>query len=113
MFKKFSLQIPLDIDNSFELVKQSGEEIVSWGASSLSEENYYLEWKQSFWSLTGTSLISVTMKRKEDELTDVAVVIHKPMQIVDPLGICYRVFRKLEKAIEKNYALLQQEDESE
>ena len=112
MFKKFSLQIPLDIDDSFELVKQSGEEVVSWGASSLSEKDYYLEWKQSFWSLTGTSLISVTMEQKNTELTEVTVMIHKPMQMVDPLNICYRVFRKLEKAIERNFAHLQQKDDS-
>lgn len=31
MFKKFSISLPLDIDQSYELVRKSGDEIVSWG----------------------------------------------------------------------------------
>lgn len=33
-------------------------------------------------------------------------MIHKPLQVFDPVGICYRVFRKLEKGIEKNLSTL-------
>ena len=102
MLKKFSIQIPLGIEDSFKLVKKSGDEIVSWGAHNISEQDHYLEWKQSFWSLTGTTLISVTMEAKSTDKTDVTVMIHKPMQVLDPVGICYRVFRKLEKAVERN-----------
>lgn len=110
MLKKFSIKIPLTIEESFELVKKSGEEIVSWGANNISEDDHYLEWKQSFWSLTGTSLISVMMEEKKKNQTDVTVMIHKPMQVLDPIGICYRIFRKLEKAIERNFEKMQQED---
>jgi len=102
MLKKFNLQLPLPIDESFELVKQSGDEIVSWGANNISEENYYLEWKQSFWSFTGTTLISVTLEPVGEKETNMIVIVHKPMQVFDPLGICYRIYRKLEKTIQKN-----------
>lgn len=102
MLKKFDLQLPLPVDESFELVRKSGDEIVSWGANNISEEDYYLEWKQSFWSFSGTTLISVTLKAAGEKATGVTVIVHKPMQVVDPLGICYRIYRKLEKAIQKN-----------
>jgi hypothetical protein len=102
MLKKFTMQLPLPVDDSFDLVRKSGDEIVSWGANNISEENHYLEWKQSFWSFTGTTLISVTLKPDGGKQTDITVMIHKPMQVVDPLGICYRIYRKLEKSIQKN-----------
>ncbi len=102
MLKKFSLELPLDIDDSFELVRKSGDEIVSWGANNVSPEDHYLEWKQSFWSMTGTSLISVMFESTEEKQTAVTVMIHKPLQVLDPVGICYRIFRKLEKQIQRN-----------
>jgi hypothetical protein len=102
MLKKFTLTLPLDIEQSYELVRRSGDQIVSWGANRVSPEEFYLEWKQSFWSLTGTSLISVTLEAVGENETKVKVMIHKPLQLFDPVGICYRVFRKLEKSIEKN-----------
>ena len=43
MLKKFSITLPLDIDESYELVRKSGDEIVSWGAHNVSPENHYLE----------------------------------------------------------------------
>ena len=104
MLKKFHLELPLDIDDSFALVRRSGDEIVSWRANNISEKDYYLDWKQSFWSLTGTTLISVMLEAVAEHETKVAVIIHKPLQLFDPVGICYRVFRKLEKSIEKNLA---------
>ncbi|MCG6931150.1 MAG: hypothetical protein LJE64_11395 [Desulfofustis sp.] len=103
MLKKFNITIPLGIEDSYMLVKKSGDEIVSWRASNISEKDHYLEWKQSFWSLTGTTLISVTMQEKRSGQTEVTVMIHKPMQLFDPVSICYRVFRKLEKAVERNF----------
>ena len=47
MLKTFDLQLPLNIDESFELVRKSGGEIVSWGANNVSEESHYLEWKKA------------------------------------------------------------------
>ena len=102
MLKKFSITLPLDLDESYELVRKSGDQIVSWGANNVSPENHYLEWKQSFWSLLGTTLISVSLEAADEDETLVKVMIHKPLQLFDPVGICYRVFRKLEKAIDKN-----------
>ena len=52
------------------------------------------------------------MEESENETT-VTVMIHKPMQVFDPIGICYRVFRKLEKAVQKNLAGLHRENSSE
>ena len=106
MLKKFSLTLPLDLERSFELVRASGDEIVSWGANRISPEDHYLEWKQSFWSFTGTTLISVMLEAAGETQTTVTVMVHKPLQVFDPVGICYRVFRKLEKAIQKNLAQL-------
>ena len=102
MIKEFSLTLPLDLEQSYELVRKSGDQIISWGAQRVSPEDHYLEWKQSFWSMTGTTLISVTLKAVREDQTKVTAMIHKPMQLFDPVGICYRVFRKLEKSIEKN-----------
>lgn len=107
MLKKFTVTLPLDIDTSYELVRKSGDEIVSWGANNVSPEDHYLEWKQSFWSLSGTSLISVTLEAAGENETTVNVMIHKPLQLFDPVGICHRVFRKLEKSIEKNFSRLE------
>lgn len=106
MLKKFYIELPLEIGDSFELVRRSGDEIVSWGKNNVSEDDYYLEWKQSFWSITGTSLISVKLDPADDSKTLVTVLIHKPMQVFDPVGICYRVFRKLEKSVQNNLAKL-------
>lgn len=102
MLKKFTISLPLDIDQSYELVRKSGDQIVSWGAQRVSPEEYYLEWKQSFWALTGTTLISVTMEAVSEDETKVTAMIHKPMQLFDPVGLCYRVFSKLEKSINRN-----------
>lgn len=110
MLKKFTIKIPLTIGDSYDLVKKSGDEIAGWGANNVSEEDHYLEWKQSFWAITGTTLISVSMEEKDKEQTDVTVMIHKPLQVIDPLNICYRVFRKLEKVVERNFHTLQQEE---
>ena len=106
MLKKFTLILPLDLEQSYELVRQSGDEIMSWGSQRVSPEDHYLEWKQSFWSLTGTTLISVTLTAVSEKETELTALIHKPMQLFDPVGICYRVFRKLEKSIEKNLSQL-------
>ena len=106
MIKEFSLSLPLDLEQSFALVRDSGDQIISWGAQKANPEDHYLEWKQSFWSLTGTALIAATLKAISENETRVTVLIHKPMQLFDPVGICYRVFTKLEKSIEKNLSQL-------
>ena len=106
MLKKYTISLPLDIDKSFELVRKSGDDIVSWGANNVSPEDRYLEWKQSFWSLTGTTLISVALEATGENQTTVTVMIHKPLQLFDPVGICYLVFRKLKKSIDKNFSTL-------
>ena len=106
MRKNFTLTLPLDLDQSYELVRQSGDQIMSWGSQKISPEEHYLEWKQSFWSLTGTTLISVMLEAVSEDETKVTAMIHKPMQLFDPARICYRVFRKLEKSIEKNLSQL-------
>ena len=43
MLKKFSISLPLDIERSYELVRKSGDQIVSWGANRVSPEEFYLE----------------------------------------------------------------------
>ena len=106
MLKKFTLTLPLDLEQSYELVRQSGDQIMSWGSQKVSPDDHYLEWKQSFWSLTGTTLISVMLEAVNEDETKVTAMIHKPMQLFDPVGICYRVFRKLEKSIERNLSQL-------
>ena len=102
MIKEFSFTLPLDLEKSYDLVRKSGDQIISWGAQRVDPEDHYLEWKQSFWSLTGTTLISVSLEAVRENQTKVKAMIHKPMQLFDPVGICYRVFRKLEKSVEKN-----------
>ncbi|MBT8347716.1 MAG: hypothetical protein KJO60_11695 [Desulfofustis sp.] len=106
MIKEFTLTLPLGLEQSYELVRKSGDQIMSWGAHRVTPEDYYLEWKQSFWSLSGTTLISVTLVAMSEGETKVTAMIHKPMQLFDPVGICYRVFSKLEKSIQKNLSQL-------
>jgi hypothetical protein len=106
MIKEFTMSLPLDLEQSYELVRKSGDQIVSWGANRVSPEDYYLEWKQSFWSLTGTTLIAVKLEAVSEDETKLTAIIHKPIQLFDPVGICYRVFCKLEKSIEKNLTQL-------
>ncbi len=110
MLKKFQIQLPLNVEESFDLVRRSGDEIVSWRANNVSPENNYLEWKQSFWSITGTTLITATLEETSENQTTVSVMVHKPLQVFDPAGICYRIFRKLEKSVQKNFDAPERED---
>ncbi|MEE4165995.1 MAG: hypothetical protein V2I35_08345 [Desulfocapsaceae bacterium] len=102
MIKTFHIRIPLAFEQSFELLRKSGDEIASWSNNTSDPENGYIDWKQSFWALTGNTLIAARLERKSDEETAVAVSIHKPLQIVDPVGICGRVFKKLLASLEMN-----------
>lgn len=102
MIKTFQITIPLSFKESFELVRKSGEEIASWSKNSADPANGYIDWKQSFWALTGNTLISAQLKEEKEELTSVIVSVHKPLQVFDPVGICPRVFNKLLKSLEKN-----------
>ena len=102
MLKRFTINLPLSREDSWDLVCKSGDEISSWQRRNFDAESGYIEWTQKFWSLTGTSGIIVTLEEVKPDETLVAVEIHKPMQLFDPARICYRVFRKLEKSCLKN-----------
>lgn len=102
MFKTFYMTFPLSMQDSYELVCRSGDEIKSWQRQGFDAESGYVEWLQKFWSLTGTTGISVRLEESSKKETTATVIIHKPMQIFDPVQICYRVFRKLEKGCQKN-----------
>jgi hypothetical protein len=98
MIKKFQSEIPLPFEKSHELLVESGKTISSWKLNNSDPNNGYIEWKQSFWALTGTTSIIAVLEKKDETTTSVVVNIHKPMQVVDPIGILNRVYRKLENA---------------
>ena len=72
--------------------------IPSWKLNNSDPSHGYLEWKQSFWALTGTTSIIAILEKKGDDTTSVVVNVHKPMQVIDPIGILDKVYRKLESA---------------
>lgn len=102
MIKTFQITIPLSFKESFELVRISGKEITSWGENSSDPANGYIDWKQSFWALTGNTLISAQLKEEKEDLTSVIVSVHKPLQLFDLVGICPMVFNKLLKSLKNN-----------
>jgi len=105
MIKKFYIQIPLSLKDSFDLLSKSGNDIKSWQTirSDLSDfENGYIMWKQFFWSLTGTAAITAILTQTTEKETSVVIEIRKPLQILDPARISGMVFRKLDRAWKKN-----------
>ncbi len=103
MIKKFDIQIPLSYEDSFNLLLKSGDDIVSWKTTNSDIENGYIEWKQSLFSLTGTATIIARLERTEEEETPVDITVQKPLQFIDPIKLCDRVFNKLDKAWQKNF----------
>lgn len=104
MIKRFSIELPLNAEESFDLLRESGSEISSWKTNNLDRKNGFIQWKQSFWSLTGSTSILATVEQKKKNRTSVEVIIHKPMQVFDPARICEKVFNKLNKSVQKKLA---------
>jgi hypothetical protein len=104
MIKRFYIELPLSAEESFELLRKSGDGIDSWRTNNLDLKSGFIEWKQSFWSLTGTTAILATTEQKKPDRTKVEVIVHKPLQVFDPARICDRVFNKLNKAVQQNLA---------
>ncbi len=103
MIKKFHIQIPLSYEDSFNLLLKSGDDIVSWKTSNSDIENGYIEWKQSLFSLTGSATIIAQLEQTEEEETSVDIAVQKPIQFIDPIKLCDKVFNKLDKAWQKNF----------
>ena len=102
MIKKFHIEMPLSFEDSFDLLCKSGNDIMSWKINKSDLKNGYIEWKQSFFSLTGSATIIALLERTEEEETSVDIAVQKPLQFMDPLGICDKVFHKLDKAWQTN-----------
>ncbi len=102
MLKQFELHIPHSLQDSFELLLKSGRDVRSWQTKKADLENGYLEWKQHFWSLTGGAAIAARLKETGDNRTSVEISVIKPFQVLDPLGLCDKIFAKLDRALEKN-----------
>ena len=102
MIKKFYIQIPLSLQDSFDLLCKSGNDIQSWKTIRSDFENGYIMWKQFFWSLTGTAAITARLTQTTEKETSVVIEIRKPLQILDPARISEMVFRKLDRAWKKN-----------
>ena len=102
MIKKFHIQIPLSLQDSFDLLCKSGNDIKSWQTIRSDFENDLIMWKQFFWSLTGTAAITAKLTQTKEKETSVVIEIRKPLQILDPAKISDMVFRKLDRAWKKN-----------
>jgi len=102
MIKKFHIQIPLSLQDSFDLLTKSGDGIKSWQTIKSDFKNGYIMWKQYFWSLTGTAAITAILTQTKEKETSVVIEIRKPLQILDPAKISNLVFRKLDRAWKKN-----------
>ena len=103
MIKKYHIQIPLSLQDSFDLLCKSGDDIKSWQTNESDFENGHIVWKQTFWSLAGKAIISAKIKKIKEKETSVVIAVHKPLQIWDPAKICDMVFRKLDRAWKKNF----------
>jgi len=110
MIKKFHIQIPLSLQDSFDLLCKSGDDIQSWQTNISDFENGYIMWKQFFWSLTGTAAITAKLTQTKEKETSVVIEVHKPLQILDPAKICDKVFRKLDRAWKKNLISFENHD---
>jgi len=102
MIKQFHIQIPLSFQDSFDLLRKSGDDIVSWQTSGFDFENGFILWKQTLWSLTGKAVITAKLTEVSEEETLAVIEVHKPLQILDPAKICDKVFRKLDRAVKNN-----------
>ena len=107
MIKKFHIQIPLSLQDSFDLLRQSGNDITSWQSIGADFEGGYLMWRQTIWSLTGKAEITAKLTQIKEKQTSVEIEVHKPLQIWDPARICDRVFRKLDRAVSANLKRLE------
>ena len=72
MKKKFNILIPRSVEESFNLLCKSGNDITSWKTNISDLKNGYIEWKQSFMSLTGTSIITATLEQIKENETSVS-----------------------------------------
>ena len=102
MIKQFHIQIPLSFQDSFDLLRKSGDDIVSWQTSGFDFENGFILWKQTLWSLTGKAVITAKLTEVSEEETLAVIEVRKPLQILDPAKICDKVFRKLDRAVKNN-----------
>ena len=110
MIKKFHIQIPLSLQDSFNLLCKSGDDIESWQTKKSDFEKGYIVWKQKFWSLTGAAAITAKLKQTKEKETSIVIEVHKPIQFFDPAKICDKVFRKLDKAWKKNLISFENHD---
>lgn len=99
MKKNFEIKLPLSLKDSFEIVRESGNEISGWKLKKANEKTGFIEWKQSILSVTGSSTITVKLEESNHESTLATVSIYRPIQVWDPARICDRVFKKLERNI--------------
>jgi len=101
MHKEFNCTIPLALEDSFNLLRESGAEI-RWRGNSLERKNGFIAWKQGFWALTGTAAITATLDEAKEGETVWKIVVSKPLQLFDPFGLCDKIFSKLDKTWRKN-----------
>jgi len=99
MIRNYQLTIPLPIDDCFALIRTCGRNIPTWSQNHIDTSQYYVDWKQSIWSFSGSAVITARLSRAKDGSTNVAVEIHRPFQLIDPFFVCDRIFRKLDKAV--------------
>ncbi len=102
MLKKFEFYIPFSLQDSFELLLKSGRDVRSWQTKKADVENGYLEWKQYFWTLSGSAAIAARLKQNGEDRTSVEISVIKPFQMFDPLRLCDKIFAKLDRALKKN-----------
>ena len=110
MIKKFHIQIPLSLKDSFDLLCKSGDDIMSWQTYKSDFESGFIVWKQTIWSLTGKAAITAKLKKIKEKETFVVIEVHKPLQILDPAKICDMVFRKLDRTWKKNLTRFENHD---
>lgn len=96
MIKNFEYKIPFEMEKSFKMVLESGNEIPKWKRVSSVEQTGSIEWEQKNWLGLGTSKIKVYLKEPRPKDTLVTVYVSRPLQFVDPLKMCESVYRKLE-----------------
>lgn len=101
MIKSFEYKIPFELKKSFQMVVESGNEILSWESVSSDEHKGVIEWKQKGWlGGLGASRIKVYLKEPRPKDTLVTIYVSRPMLLIVPAKRCERVYKKLEEKLD-------------
>lgn len=96
MIKSFEYSFPWGLKKSFDTVLESGQEIPDWQLVSSNEQTGIIEWEQKLWLGLGRSKIKVFLRERRTDYTLTTIYVSHPLQLIDQIKMCEKVFKKLE-----------------